>query len=215
MKIIDLSGFMFSGKTAVGDLLREFDCIYVPNYLEEFDLLRLPGGLIDFKNAVLDWSPIRTFAALERFDKLINTLATNPRFHKKLFKYGFCYYKRFPDIINIKNQFIKNITVESWDTPTPFLDVQDSSAEIFIKKTLNKFKTKINKKYILVDKHNFIKFAQNFVHEVLLNSTDFRIKKLEQNFKIILINNGLEPFSPQNNLDLLGSDAKAITVERD
>jgi len=105
MKVIDLSGYMFSGKSAVSDILREFNGVYVPNYLVEFDLLRMPGGLIDLKHAVMDWSPIRTFAAINRFDKLVNRLACSPKFPQKLFKTGYGYNQRYPNILQLKDQF--------------------------------------------------------------------------------------------------------------
>jgi hypothetical protein len=83
--LVDLSGFMFSGKSAVSDLLREYDGVYVPGYREEFDLLRMAGGLIDLANAVDDWSPIRTHAALDRFERLTRRMADAPRFPRNLF----------------------------------------------------------------------------------------------------------------------------------
>lgn len=82
MKIVDLSGFMFSGKSAASDILREFSGVFVPNYLVEFDLLRMPGGLIDLKNAVMDWSPVRTYGAVCRFSDLVDSFAILPAFSR-------------------------------------------------------------------------------------------------------------------------------------
>ena len=46
MQVVDLSGFSFSGKSALSDLLKEVDGIFVPPNDVEFDLIRISGGII-------------------------------------------------------------------------------------------------------------------------------------------------------------------------
>jgi hypothetical protein len=46
MKVVDLSGYSFSGKSAVYDLLQEFEGYKMQGKEFEFDLLRCPGGLL-------------------------------------------------------------------------------------------------------------------------------------------------------------------------
>lgn len=202
---------MFSGKSAVSDILREFNGINVPNYLVEFDLLRMPGGLIDLKNAVDDWSPIRTYAAVKSFDKLVNLLALTPRFPQKLYKTGYGYEKRYPNIIHLKNEFISSIIAVKWETPWPYDDIYDGAYETFSRKLLSKFNIDKSRTYYLVDKIQFISAARNFVQTLIAESFDESVASSE----FFVTHNALEPFSPQNNLTLLGENALSVVVDRD
>jgi len=79
-KFLDLSGYMFSGKSAVSDLIREFEGYYVTNYRFEFPLIRNQDGIMDLEKALVDdWSPIRSDVELKRFLKLITKMSG----HKK------------------------------------------------------------------------------------------------------------------------------------
>ena len=71
MKVIDVSGIGHSGKTAVTDILREVRGFHVHDNSFEFDLLRLPDGILDLEKALCDnWSPIRSDFAIKRFKQL-------------------------------------------------------------------------------------------------------------------------------------------------
>lgn len=199
---------MFSGKSAISDILREFDGVFVPNYLVEFDLLRMPGGLIDLKNAVMDWSPVRTYAAVNRFDSLINNLALSPKFPHKLFKTGYGYNERYPNILKLKDQFLSSIMAVKWETPWPYSDIEDGPIETFIRKLLVRLSITKNRKYFLVDKSKFIPASEMFIQSLLTDGMSSRPN-------ILITHNALEPFSPGNNMDLLGNNALCIIVDRD
>ncbi len=211
MRVVDLSGYMFSGKTAVGDILREIEGIFLPHYLEEFDLLRMPGGLIDLKHAVLDWSPIRTRAAVIRFDKLIDKIALSPKFPQKLYTNGFGYSKRYPNILALKDLFLSEIKSIEWITPWPYDDIDDGYLETFRRKLASKFGVNKNRNFFLVDKNKFLPAAQKFVHGLLSDSSQNKLA----NASVYVTQNALEPFSPQNNINLLGDNALSIVVSRD
>ena len=53
-KFPDLSGYMFSVKSSVIDLIREFKGYYVPNYRYEFPLIRIQNGIMDLEKALID-----------------------------------------------------------------------------------------------------------------------------------------------------------------
>jgi hypothetical protein len=209
MKIIDLSGYMFSGKSAVSDILREFDGVHVPNYRVEFDLLRMPSGLIDLKNSVMDWSPVRTYGAVCRFDKLVNTLAFAPRFPEKLYKTGFGYTQHYPNIVRLKDEFLSSIMAVQWDTPWPYADIDDGPIDTFVRKIYSKLSRNKSRKYFLVNTESFIPAAQKFIQSLLMDSIG------NHHSNILVTHNALEPFLPGNNLDLLGDDAICIVVDRD
>ena len=68
LRYLDLSGYAFTGKHAVIDLVREFAGYTVAHFQFEFNLLRIQGGIRDLETALSDdWSPIRSDAAVRRF----------------------------------------------------------------------------------------------------------------------------------------------------
>lgn len=79
-KFLDLSGYMFFGKAAAIDLIREFKGYYVPHYRFEFPLIRIQDGIMDLEKALIDdWSPIRSDIAVKRFRKLITKMSGHKR----------------------------------------------------------------------------------------------------------------------------------------
>jgi len=208
-RIIDLSGYMFSGKSAVSDLLREFEGFHIPNYRSEFDLLRIGGGLIDLKNAVLDWSPVRSYAAFLRFKRLVKQIAGTPRFPRKLFETGWGYDKIYPNILSALDRFSQNITELEWQTPWPYEDLNDGAVETLVRKLRSKSRKYDNRAYALLSSDKFMRAAQEFVQELLWYGVD------RQQYHSVVVHNALEPFSPEKNLDLLGENAKCIVVDRD
>lgn len=239
-KIVDLSGFMFSGKAAVSDILSEFDQVYVPNNRQEFDLLRVGGGLIDFKNTVQDWSPVRTFAALERFEKVIAKLSRSISFSEGFFNVGWDYKKKYPALGDTLDEFLKSIIVLEWSSPWPYSELEADSLDLLntrISLSLN------SKKIYIRAAANFLLFlSEKIVHRKYLKIHNddggikqYRLVSLEKfveaaqifvnrliwegldrnKYQIAVVHNALEPFDPGRNLDLLGPDAKCIVVDRD
>ena len=75
MKLIDISGFGHSGKTAVSDLLREVKGVEFHDHNFEFGLLRLPDGILELEEALCgNWSPVRSDRAIKRFRRICNIL---------------------------------------------------------------------------------------------------------------------------------------------
>jgi hypothetical protein len=208
-RVVDLSGFMFSGKSAVSDVLREFERFDVPHYRSEFDLLRISGGLIDLKNAVMDWSPIRTPAALERFERVANRLAATPGFPDKLFATGFGYSKRYPNFEAATREFIDAIVEVEWQTPWPYDDLNDSAIATLRRKILRRLGSVPYRRYRLISRQKFMAAVQAYVGCLLWQATD------RARVDTLVTHNALEPFNPQANLDLLGPGAKSIVVDRD
>ena len=77
-KLVDVSGLGHSGKTAVTDLLSEVDGVHTHHHSFEFDLLRLPDGIIDLQQSLCGhWSPSRSDFAIKRFRRLCEALNVN------------------------------------------------------------------------------------------------------------------------------------------
>lgn len=207
-KIIDISGYVYSGKSSISDILREVDGFVVPPSEEEFDLLRIPNGLIDFKNSVDDWSPIRTYDALGRFEKTAFLVGTSWKTPYKFFKHGLDYKNRYPQYFEHLNKFISDITFYTWETPWPYSNFNDGYLDTFKRKLSEKFGYIKLREYKLVNKSVFLASAQQFVMNLLWSKHSDRAEHS------LITHNALEPFNPARNSDLL-SNCKSIVVDRD
>lgn len=208
-RAVDLSGFMFSGKSAVSDLLRECDRVLVPNYRTEFDLLRIGGGLIDLENAVVDWSPIRTQSALTRFERTVQRLAATPAFPANLVTTGFGYARQYPGILEGARRFVDEIVDVAWSTPWPFDDLDDGPVATFTRKLRSRFGAAPRRSYRLVSAERFPGAASAFVSSLLWQGAD------PSRYDLVVTHNALEPFDPARHLHLLGPGARSIVVDRD
>lgn len=206
--ILDLSGYVYSGKSAISDMLREVDGFSVPASEEEFDLLRVPGGLVDLKGAVLDWSPSRTNAAFHRFERVARIAGRVLPFHRKFFENSLAYQARYPDYFTVLEHFLSGIVLLRWNTPWPYENLTDNVFQTFVRKVTGKFGIIKLRDFCLLDKENFIKRAREFTNGLLWSGID-RAK-----FDTVVVHNSLEAFDPARNLDLYGN-AKAIVVDRD
>ena len=125
LKHLDISGTGHAGKGAITDLLREFSGFSVPNHLYEFNLLRIPGGLLDVRQAIHDeWSLIRSNAAYDRFDKLIARLGHSPselNFRALWNSTGANYNSYFDSqFMDISRQYLKSLPIGSAKSSWPY-----------------------------------------------------------------------------------------------
>jgi hypothetical protein len=109
-KVVILAGFGGSGKTAVLDLLREVENIYVAE--EELRIISDPDGLLSLKSALVDnWTPYQGDLAIKRYIDLCAYLQN---------KYSKHYFKWTNDVILGKsfsentNEFINALAPEAY-----------------------------------------------------------------------------------------------------
>lgn len=207
-KQIDISGYVYSGKSSVSDILREVDGLIVPDSAEEFDLLRIPNGLIDLKNSVIDWSPIRTHAALLRFEKTALYVGTQWKFPLKYIRTGLNYQQRYPSYFSELEKFMTRITLQEWQTPWQYDNFNDSPIETFKRKVGEKLGIMKLRKFRLINADVFLREANNFTLGLLWSLHQGRTENT------LITHNALEPFNPARNSDLLGH-CKCIVVDRD
>jgi hypothetical protein len=209
MRLLDLSGYMFSGKAALHDFLSEVEGIWSPGNRLEFDLLRVKDGVADLDAAIFHWSPIRSDAAVRRFVDLVHKMSANNTFVNRVLFPGFDYGHRFPNLLNALDRFIARITADAWDMYWPYhlLDMSAFSIAVFkIRRKL--FGETNNLHYRLIDKTVFRDALKDFLEEVLF----YRIDSTK--FHTVITNNAFEPFEPEMFLDYF-RDAKCIVVNRD
>jgi hypothetical protein len=213
MKIIDISGFGHSGKTAVTELLRELDNTHVHHSSFEFGLLRLPDGLIDLKRNIIDnWSPIKSDLALKRFTRIC--FALNSNYNEQL----------GVDFLQATNKFIDSLVFDKlsvdWYDSLYFSDrspFRDVLKKVLIKTKLLSFIRIAKKKYPLgkhtprdtvhlINQTKLILNSQKYLREILWNK--------QSSNKTIVTNNAFDPYYPTENF-LFFEDPFCIIVDRD
>jgi hypothetical protein len=209
MQILDLSGFMFSGKAAVHDLISEIDGIWTPGNRFEFDLLRVKDGVADLENAISSWSPIRSDAAVRRFLGVVRKMAARNTGLNRLFVPGFDYGKRYPNLIEATNKMVRDITKAEWPMFWPYHLLEMSPIEIACFKLIRKFKTSSNNTiYRLISGDQFIERLREYLEEILTYQID------NKKYHTIVTNNAFEPFNPLRFINYF-HDARCIVVDRD
>jgi hypothetical protein len=214
VRFIDVSGIGSSGKSAVTDLLREFDNLYVPHFQFEFDLIRAPGGLLDLRHAVLeDWSPVRSHAAVRRFRRLTRTLGTDPRpwqIARLIQSSSQRYARHFGEAyFSIWDDLCDALVVLHYRAEWPFDDFEISGTWRLAKRLLKRagLRGRFLHDVTLIDGSHFDELARRAMHQLYA-------QVMGASHIAVVLNNAIEPYNPGSGLDMLG-DAKQIVVVRD
>ena len=210
MKIIDISGFGHSGKTAVTNLLSEVKGLDVHYPTFEFGLLRFPDGLIDLKrNISTNWSPIKSDIALKRFKKLSTNLSES--YSKNINSNFHLLTENYIDSLRFTTHqvhwfdrlyFTNNITLIN---VIKFAVTKLGLKTVFkffiglISKDTNQKKDLVN----LVDSKNFDSKTKIYLENLLFSKSP-----------IVVTNNAFEPFEPSEAMSFF-SESYCIIVDRD
>jgi hypothetical protein len=214
LSFVDVSGVGNSGKSAVVDLLREIDRVWVPEYWFEFDLLRVPGGVLDLRGHVVsDWSPIRSHDAVHAFRDVVRKMGCNPAWWDVaglLTSTSQRYDRRFRgQFIAASEAFVESLVVGRYRAEWPFDGLRQRSSVRFARKVLRRmgFRKQLLREVLLVDGRGFDERASAY-----LDGLYRRI--IPPDADRVVMNNGFEPFHPIPALDMLAG-AKQIVVTRD
>lgn len=211
MNIIDLSGFSFTGKSAIYDLISEWDGYYSHGKEFEFDLIRVQGGILDLRQALTQehWSPVRSSEAIRNFLRLTHHMGGDKSLLSRLMRSGASYDNYFPGFSLLTNEFVSSIIESSWQCEWPFaLYSRDKGYLTAIK---------------LARKFGFSR--EDTVYLARLSEAEFDAKSREyfkrlfapiaaKGFGWLVLNNAFEPFSPERSIEFF-DHAKAIVVDRD
>lgn len=213
-KFIDLSGYAFTGKHAVIDLLREFKGYFVPHFEFEFNLLRVQGGILDLEDALFnDWSPIRSDAAIRRFKRLEKRFGDKNSYlsPKSWFTaVGTNYDEHFNGQFHrLTREYMDNLIQESWRSPWPYPAFDFNGLELFFQKLMRKIRRgkDINFEVNLSFPDNFVAITSEYLQKLLTSN-------VPPGFSTIVMHNAFEPFNPQRSLKYF-KKGKAIVVDRD
>lgn len=212
LKIVDLSGYSFSGKSAVFDLLSEFKGYKSHSKEFEFELLRTAGGILDLENALVhNWSPIRSSEAIRRFKKLIKSYGGTNRLTSRLFSIGYQYDNYFPGFTEKSEDYLESLIMAKWDSDWPFaLNDLPISSVIY-----RKLKSKLGFKHA----YEFEVYLSRMSEEDFVGLTQIYLQNIFSGFigrddKAVVVNNMCEPFYPQKSHKFF-LHPKSIIVDRD
>jgi len=212
MKVIDLSGYSFSGKSAVYDLLSEFNGYAKHSKEFEFELIRVPNGIHDlYNNLVINWSPVRSSEAIRSFQRLIKIYSGDNSFFSRLFRRGYKYDMYFPNFKNISNDLVEKLIISRWQSEWPFALNSKTNINIFLKKILFRlgFKRIFETEVFLsrFEKEEFLIIIKEYLNKLLLTA-------MNTNDKAIILNNAFESFYPLSSQQFF-YNARSIIVDRD
>ena len=211
--IIDVSGYSYSGKGAVIDILRDFPSLEVHKKEFEFLLVRISDGLLDLRSTLINNpSEIRNDMAIKRFIELIKNLTAQPtsiiRPGSIFTPPGQDYEKIFPNFYNHSMDFVNSIcsiTYEYW----PFPSLYKSNVSSFhekIKKLLTR--KDLTKKFSVYEtKEEFDSLMSNYLRKILYSNLFHEKNK-------VVTSNMLEVYSPVDFFNAI-QPCKLIIVDRD
>lgn len=214
LQFVDLSGYAFTGKHAVIDLMREIEGHHVPHFEFEFGLLRMQGGIHDLRHALCDeWSPIRSDAAIRRFKRLVRRLgARNSLRHPaSLFEavgwnYDDYYAGRF---FALSEAYLGELVRASWRAPWPYALAELNGPELFARKVLGKlgWKRAMEFELYLSRPSRFDELTREYLAAVLSSN-------VAPQTSTVVMHNAFEPYTPASSLRFF-TRAKSIVVDRD
>lgn len=209
---VNLSGFMFSGKSAFLDHLGGIEGIKSDHYQEEFDYFRVPGGLLDLGAAIDNWSFMGVDAAIKRFEKVTAKMCHTPKGVDRLFKIGWGYENRYPGLTQATKQYIKDISLVEWQAEWPFDELESSSLDLLRRKIADRIPFfKRNESLLrMCSKKVFFKETDIFIRNVM----NLLVGPDQDKAKVFLTTNAFDPTNPFFALSLSGCLLN-IVVDRD
>ena len=210
--IIDVSGYSYSGKGAVLDILRDFPSLNVHKKEFEFLLIRATDGLVDLREALIENpSEIRADMALKRFIKLINTFAAKPTSLSQPSSIftppGQNYSKIFPNFTENSSKFITKISTTS-EEYWPFPSLYKSNIDSLLEK-VNKFFFSHN-----TIKHISYSTQKDFDRSMNLYLRNVLFSGITKEKQKIVTGNMLEVYNPPKFFRAI-QPCKLVIVDRD
>ena len=112
IRIVDVSGYSFSGKSALVQLLQEFERAVGDDVEVEFDFLRAPGGMLDFYSSTAgseQWSPIRASEAVNKMYRLIHAMGGGRSLTDRVSRGGPSYDFFYPGFTENARHFMRSL----------------------------------------------------------------------------------------------------------
>lgn len=209
MCIVDLSGYSYSGKSAYYQLFAPCTSVRSFGIESEFDLFRIPGGILDLFHALTDdnWSLMRSSHAIQKFRILISRLSGKRTLASRLFSNGLYYDDLFPGFTSASYSFISSIVYSDFKCYWPFDRILYDSLPI-CSKLLNTFSLSLDQ----VSLSRFSRYELCSLIHLYISSLFSQF--LEYQNGIVLLNNAFETSSPSCCIDLC-PHSYSIVIDRD
>lgn len=211
---LDLSGYGFSGKHAITDLMREFRGYHVEHFAFEFNLFRVPGGILDLEAAICNgWSLIRTDAAVRRFERVIRRMGTRNRWTspRSWFRaLGMNWEDHYNGhFFELAGRYLDQLVEDSWVTnwPYPLFDV--GAPELFLRKLGVLLRLEKAGDFVvrLTRPERFVRITKEFVQGLLTCN-------VEPSTRVVVMHNAFEPYQPERCFRYF-DNVRSIVVDRD
>lgn len=214
MKFIDLSGYAFTGKQAVIDLMREMKGFHVEHFAFEFPMLRIQGGILDLESALsLDWSPIRSDAAIRRFKRLVRRLGSKNDLRRPdswFAAIGTNYEEHYKGrFFSLSDQYIAQLVTSSWKADWPYALAEVNDVELFVRKLLTKVRVSsaLDFEVHLAAPTDFVGVTRKYLQALLTSN-------VVAGTRAVVMHNAFEPFNPSRSLKFFDW-ARTIVIDRD
>jgi hypothetical protein len=211
-KIIDVSGFGHSGKSAISEFLAGHEDFFSFPVSVEFELFRVNGGILDLYFSIFySWNLIRSKYQINQFRRLILRIGTVANFRKPLtylqsssHSYNKFFNNRF---IEISQQYLNDLIVLQDNTFWPYDRLYLSKFDLLLNKLKQKiFKNIPIKKVYYTNRNNFIPLTSKYIHD-LFNEVNDKSSN-------IVLNNAFDPYNPSVCTEII-QNSYSIIVERD
>lgn len=212
-KIIDISGFGHSGKSAVSEFLIDHNDFFAFPIHVEFELFRVKGGLVDLYYSIFhNWNLIRTKESLFAFEKLVKRIGEVQNYKKPSTLWsasGHGYNQYFNGkFIELSKKYVENLIALEQDTFWPYQKLYMSKYELFLEKIKAKyFKSILTKKVYFTNRNFFLENTSNYVHS-LFNEVN------SNGANNIILSNAFEPYNPGTCINMV-NNSYSIIVDRD
>lgn len=212
-KIIDVSGFGHSGKSAVSEFLSDHEDFFSFPVNVEFELFRVSGGILDLYYSIYhNWNLIRTRKTLQNFQKLITRIGTIQQKNNLPSIWtssGHSYNQYFNNrFIELSELYLKKLIVLEQETFWPYEKLYLPQFKLFFEKFRGKFFNDVlMRKVFYTDRNIFLQETSNYIHSLFNEIED----KCSSN---IILNNAFEPFNPSACLEMV-QNSYSIIVDRD
>lgn len=209
VRVVDIVGYSFSGKSAVYDLLSSFSNTTGHGVEFEFDLLRSRGGILDLEDSLVrNWGLVRSSVSIRDFRRLTYFLGGNGRLLDRIFRGGPQYGVKFANFDALSSDYVSELTIDCWEAYWPFLDFSEAPLVLLLNKYASKFYSRKNKVYLSrLDEDAFLKLTSKFLDRLV-------VAGLDTDSNVLLLNNCCDPSNPDSSLRLF-SNAVSVVVDRD
>ncbi|MFD3275468.1 hypothetical protein [Aquirufa echingensis] len=212
-KIVDVSGFGHSGKSAVSEFLADHEVFFSFPINVEFELFRVRGGLVDLYYSIYhNWNLIRSNESIHAFEKLVKRIGEIQNYSRisTMWRSSGHGYNNFfgNSFISLSLEYINDIILFKQDTFWPYARLYQSSFVLLLGKVKSKLFNKLSTQTVLyTNRNDFLIKTSNYVHKLFNNVCD-------NNASNIVLNNAFDPFNPSVCLNMV-ENSYSIVVDRD